>query len=292
MKKKIILSSLAIIMAGIFFVTNDAIIHYLSPQDIKFYHFIFYGTPAYLSVPIYLLLTKQFKKSLFATNYYIPLIRSLLFTPMPFITFVSLRNISLPEFTTLNMSSPIFACIFAIFFLKEKINLFIVISIFIGFLGVLFVVQPGFENFNYYFLLTLFGAFIITITTVITNKYYFVTSTIGYFVYGGLIIHIVSLVLFLLDPIKISLSIFIMISIASIFINMAIFLVVFSLQNAQKHYASVFCLVYLQILWSSIVGIIFFSEILNNIAIIGAFLIVLSGLISIPGQFKQVGRDQ
>ena len=73
---------------------------------------------------------------------------------------------------------------------------------------------------------------------------------------------------------------------------MAIFLVVFSLQNAQKHYASVFCLVYLQILWSSIVGIIFFSEILNNIAIIGAFLIVLSGLISIPGQFKQVGRDQ
>ena len=288
MTKKIIISSLAVILASIFFVINDATINYLSSQNIKFYHFIFYGAPPYLSVIIYLIITNQFRKKMYSTNYYIPLIRGLLFAPMPFITFISLKNISLPEFTTLNMSSPIFAGIFAIFILREKLNFYIVISLVSGFFGVLFVVQPGFENFNIYFLLTLFGAFLITITTVIVNKYNSVTTTIGYFVYGGLFIHLLSLAFFIIDPLKINFNIFLMITFASIFINLAIFLMVYAFKNSQRYYASVFCLVYLQILWSSLVGIIFFGEYLNNIAFIGAFFIVLSGIISIPAQFKQV----
>ena len=288
MTEKIIISSLAVIIASIFFVINDATINYLSSQNIQFYHFIFYGAPPYLSVIIYLIITNQFRKKMYSTNYYIPLIRGLLFAPMPLITFISLKNISLPEFTTLNMSSPIFAGIFAIFILREKLNFYIVISLVSGFFGVLFVVQPGFENFNIYFLLTLFGAFLITITTVIVNKYNSVTTTIGYFVYGGLFIHLLSLAFFIIDPLKINFNIFLMITFASIFINLAIFLMVYAFKNSQRYYASVFCLVYLQILWSSLVGIIFFGEYLNYVAFIGAFFIVLSGIISIPAQFKQV----
>ena len=290
MTEKVIISSLAVITASIFFVINDAIINYLSSQNIQFYHFIFYGTPAYLSVIIYLLITNQFKIKMHATNYYIPLIRGLLFCPLPLITFISLKNITLPEYTTLNMSSPIFAGIFAIIILKEKLNLYITFSLFFGFLGVLFVVQPGFENFNIYFLLTLLGAFIITFTTVIVNKYNTVTSTIGYFVYGGLFIHFLSLVLFIINPLNISFSIFLMITLASILINLAIFLMVFAFKTSQKFYASVFCLVYLQILWSSVVGIIFFNEYLNYVALIGAFFIVLSGIVSIPAQYKQLKK--
>ena len=290
MTNKIFISSLAVILASIFFVINDAIINYLSSENIQFYHFIFYGTPAYLFVPTYLLITKQFKTEMYSTNYYIPLIRGLIFAPMPFITFISLKNISLPEYTTLNMSSPIFAGIFAIFLLKEKINHYIMISLLFGFCGVLFVIQPGFENFNKYFLLTLFGAFLITFTTVIVNKYNTVTTTVGYFVYGGLFIHLFSLVFFIIDPIKISLIIFIFITSASILINLAIFLMIFAFKRSQRYYASVFCLVYLQILWSSLIGIIFFGEYLNYLAFIGAFFIVLSGIISIPGQIKQVNE--
>jgi len=289
--KKIFISSLAVIIASIFFVINDAVINYLSPKNIQFYHFIFYGTPAYLSVIIYLFITNQFKTKMYATNYYIPLMRGLIFTPMPLITFISLKNISLPEYTTLNMSAPIFAGIFAIIILNEKLNYYIFISLIFGFLGVLLVVQPGFENFNIYFLLTLFGAFLITFTTVIVNKYNTVTSTIGYFVYGGLFIHLLSLVFFIFDPIKINFNIFLIITTASILINLAIFLMVFAFRNSQKYYASVFCLVYFQILWSSIVGIIFFEEYLNYIAIIGAFFIIFSGIISIPGQMKQLNEQ-
>ena len=93
MSKKIIISSFAIILASIFFVVNDAIINYLAPLDIKFYHFIFYGTPAYLSVPIYLLFVKKLKLNIKAKNYYIPLLRGILFIPMPLISFVALKYV-------------------------------------------------------------------------------------------------------------------------------------------------------------------------------------------------------
>jgi drug/metabolite transporter (DMT)-like permease len=100
-----------------------------------------------------------------------------------------------------------------------------------------------------------------------------------------------SLVLFIIDPLKINFNIFLFITSASIFINLAIFLMLFAFQRSQRYYASVFCLVYLQILWSSLIGIIFFGEYLNYIALIGAFLIVLSGIISIPGQMKQINEQ-
>jgi len=288
MSKNIIFSSLALICAGIFFVINDAIINYLSPLNVKFYHFVFYGIPAYICVPIYLLFSGQFNLKMHATNYYIPLIRGLLFTPMPLITFISLKNISLPEFTTINMSSPIFAGILSIIFLKEKFNFYIFISLISGLIGVLFVIQPGFETFNIYFLLALFGAFLITFTTVIVNKYDKVTTSIGYFVYGGVFIHLFSVFFFIYDPLKINLYIFSLITLASILINLAILLSVFAFKFSQKFYASIFCLVYLQILWSSLVGLIIFDEYLNNFALIGAFFIILSGIISIPGQLKQM----
>ena len=287
MKKNIIIASLALLLSSIFFVINDGIINYLSSQNIQFYHFIFYGSPAYIVVPIFLLIRGTLKKNIICNNYWIPLIRGIIFAPMPFITFISLKNITLPEFTTLNMSAPLIGAIYAYIFLKEKLNLFVYISLAIGFLGVIFVIQPGFDNFNIYFLVTLFGVLLITTTTTIVNKFNTVTTTLGYFLYGGLFIHIISFLLFIWNPIKISYNEFFLITIASIFINIALFLATFAFKKAQRHYSSIFCLVYLQIVWSSFIGFYFFNEYLNKYALIGASLIVLSGIISVPGQIKQ-----
>jgi len=287
MKKNIIIASSALLLSSIFFVINDGIINYLSSQNIQFYHFIFYGSPAFIAVPIFLLIKGTLKKNLICNNYWIPLIRGLIFAPMPFITFISLKNITLPEFTTLNMSAPLIGAIYAYIFLKEKLNSFVYISLAIGFLGVIFVIQPGFDNFNIYFLVTLFGVLLITTTTTIVNKFNTVTTTLGYFLYGGLFIHIISFLLFIWNPIKISYNEFFLITIASILINIALFLATFAFKKAQRHYSAIFCLVYLQIVWSSFIGFYFFNEYLNTYALIGASLIVLSGIISVPGQIKQ-----
>ena len=290
MTKNVLLASSCLLIASVFFVINDGIINYLSSIDIKFYHFIFYGSPAYLIVPLYLFFTGNFKKHIVSTNYYVVFFRSITFAPMPFITFISLENITLPEFTTLNMSSPMIAAIFAYIFLKEKLNIYIYLSLLIGFSGVLFVIQPGFDTFNKYYLVTLFGVILITSTTTIVNRFNNVITAIGYFIYGGLIIHLISFILFIYNPLEVSMNVFIFITIASVFINSAIFLSTFAFKVAQKYYASIFCLVYLQIVWSCLIGFYFFNEYLNKFALLGALLIILSGLISIPGQIRQINE--
>ena len=290
MNKSITNATILLLIAGVFFVTNDAIINFLSQTEVKFFHFIFYGIPVFLCFPLYLIITGKLIKNLKCSNYYPPIIRGILNIPLPFTAFVALENIKLPEFTTLNMTAPLMGTLFAIFFLKEKLNKLTYLSLFTGFIGVSFVIQPGFDTFNIFYLVTLFGVLLITITTFIVNKYNDVASNIGYFLYGGILVHLISIPLFILNPLTVSLLEYSLIIIASIFINLAMFFATTAFRIAQKHYASVFPLAYLQVLWSSLIGIYIFNEYMNLYAYIGSFLIVMSGIISLPSQIKQL-RD-
>ena len=290
MNKSITNATILLLIAGVFFVTNDAIINFLSQTEVKFFHFIFYGIPVFLCFPLYLIITGKLIKNLKCSNYYPPIIRGILNIPLPFTAFVALENIKLPEFTTLNMTAPLMGTLFAIFFLKEKLNKFTYLSLFTGFTGVSFVIQPGFDTFNIFYLVTLFGVLLITITTFIVNKYNDVASNIGFFIYGGILVHLISIPIFKLNPLTVSLLEYSLIIIASIFINLAMFFATTAFRIAQKHYASVFPLAYLQVLWSSLIGIYIFNEYMNLYAYIGSFLIVMSGIISLPSQIKQL-RD-
>ena len=290
MNKSITNATILLLIAGVFFVTNDAIINFLSQTEVKFFHFIFYGIPVFLCFPLYLIITGKLIKNLKCSNYYPPIIRGILNIPLPLTAFVALENIKLPEFTTLNMTAPLMGTLFAIFFLKEKLNKLTYLSLFTGFIGVSFVIQPGFDTFNIFYLVTLFGVLLITITTFIVNKYNDVASNIGYFLYGGILVHLISIPLFILNPLTVSLLEYSLIIIASIFVNLAMFFATTAFRIAQKHYASVFPLAYLQVLWSSLIGIYIFNEYMNLYAYIGSFLIVMSGIISLPSQIKQL-RD-
>ena len=288
MKKSISIASILLLVAGIFFVTNDAIINFLTKTDIEFYHFIFYGIPIFLCFPLYLFINGNLKINLECNNYTPPIIRGLLNIPLPFIGFIALENIKLPEFTTLNMTAPIMGTVFAIFFLKEKLNNLTYLSLLSGFVGVIFVIQPGFDTFNIYFIVTLFGVLLITITTFIVNKYDYAASSVGFFLYGGFFVHLISIPFFIYDPLIVSFFEYFLIITASIFINLAMFFTTSAFRIAQKHYASVFPLAYLQVLWSSIAGIYIFNEFMNTYAYFGAILIICSGLVSLPSQIKQI----
>ena len=154
-------------------------------------------------------------------------------------------------------------------------------------MGVIFVIQPGFENFNPFYLLVLFSAFLITGNTFLVNKYNYITTPLGFFIYGGIFVHALSIIIFIYDPIIISIQTFTLITIASIFINSAMLIMTIAFQRSQKYYSSIFCLVYIQIFFSIIIGYVFFNEYLNFYAILGAIFIVLSGIVSIPAQQKQ-----
>ena len=287
LNKQIIYCSSGIICGGLFFVIHDAIIDHLSYLNFKFYHHVVFGSPLLFLLFLYLFLTGNFKKYLSSSNYTILIIRGTIFLPIPFILFVSLQNISLAEWTTLNMLSPILGMILAIIFLKEKINLFTVISITLGFIGVLFILQPGFSNFNIYYLGPLFGAFTLALQSFLANKFYNICSTLGFFIYGLFPVNVLSFILFYNDPLiefeLIKLSLF-----ANFIVLIGMYFFTYALQNSQKHFSSVFGLLYLQIFWSFIISAFFFNENINIIVISGAIFIIISGLLSLHAQKKQL----
>ena len=201
--------------------------------------------------------------------------------------FVSLQNISLPEWTTLNMISPILGSILAILFLGEKINYLTTIAIFIGFIGVILIIQPGFQDFSFYYLFPVYGAFTLALQSFLANKYSNITTTLGFFVYGLVPINLVSIILFIFDPL-INYQLLIISLFAGLIVLLGVYLVTYAFQNSKNHFSSIFALFYLQILWSLIIGILFFNEYLNFFALIGAFLIILSGVLSLQAQKKQL----
>ena len=285
--KKILYCSLSLILGGSLFVIHDAIINHLTEIEFKFYHHVFFGSPWLILIFIYLYFTRNIKTYLGSSNYSILILRGFLFLPLPYMLFISLQNITLPEWTTLNMISPILGSILAILFLGEKINYFTTTAIFLGFIGVIFIIQPGFQYFSFYYLFPIYGAFNLALQSFLANKYSNITTTLGFFVYGLVPINLVSVVLFIFDPL-INYQLFFISLFAGLIVLIGVYLVTYAFQNSKNHFSSIFALFYLQILWSLLIGIIFFNEYLNFVALIGAVLIVLSGILSLQAQNKQL----
>ncbi|MEE2774296.1 MAG: DMT family transporter [Pseudomonadota bacterium] len=282
-----LLGSVLIVFATLLFVVHDAIVKYLSEDDIKFYHFVFYGSPVYLALPLYLWFIGRLKENLVASNYFIAIVRGVLFVPLPVIAFTALGNISLPEFTTLVMCSPLFAVLFSLFILKENFNFFTIGALALGIIGVVFIFQPGFDHFSLYFPLVLVSACLVATTNLIVSKFHYAVTSFGFFIYGGVFVHLFSLILFFIEPKVLELSTIGLIIIASFAVNMAIFLFVVAFRIAQKFYGIISCLNYLQMLWAVLIGIVFFDEYLNLSSGIGAILIFSSGVMALTAQYRE-----
>ena len=83
----------------------------------------------------------------------------------------------------------------------------------------------------------------------LANKFSNITTTLGFFIYGLVPINIVSVVLFIFDPL-INYQLFIVSLFASLIVLIGMYLVTYAFQNSKNHFSSIFALFYLQILWS------------------------------------------
>ena len=66
--------------------------------------------------------------------------------------FQALRNLPLATVTSITFAAPIFTTILSIFFLSEKIGFYRWAAVFVGFVGVLIITEPGLSNLNIYYL--------------------------------------------------------------------------------------------------------------------------------------------
>jgi drug/metabolite transporter (DMT)-like permease len=62
--------------------------------------------------------------------------------------FVGIRNLELAEVTSMAFSAPIWVVVFSILFLGEKVKAKRWIAVVSGFIGILIIAKPGFDNLN------------------------------------------------------------------------------------------------------------------------------------------------
>ena len=85
--------------------------------------------------------------------------RGLFFLAMNIFIFISVINLEFATAMTLTFSSPFFIVILSIIFLKDKVGIYRWSAIFIGFFGVVIIMRPTSDIFNFYSIFPILTAF-------------------------------------------------------------------------------------------------------------------------------------
>ncbi len=243
---------------------------------------------------IFLKLTK--KKIVFKTQY--PLLtfcRVILFFFGFSSFYISLTVLPLGFATALFFVTPFLITIFAHFFLKEKIGIRRWSAVVVGFIGVYITLNPDFNNFNYLSLLPILCAFCYSLSMIIIKKtsekdsvytqtftFYFgaiIFSTIFYFLIGdgqyNTSDHPASQFIFREWFVDLESSILFMVA-TGLTATVAFLLLFTAYSIASPAVVSPF--EYSILLWSPLIGWIYFNEIPSLNTVIGILIIVSSGI--------------
>jgi len=138
---------------------------YPSPQLAFFRNFF-----ALLPIIFLLLVTKSFPDLFTKISrkfIFLCFLRGISFVLMQIFYYIAIINMNFATATTLTFSSPIFIVILSMIILREKIGFFRWFAIFIGFVGVLIIMNPTNEVFSLFSILPLLAALFWAISNIV-----------------------------------------------------------------------------------------------------------------------------
>jgi len=187
-----------------------------------------------------------------------------------------LRTLPLGEAAAITLTFPIFIILFAIPLLGEKVGLFRWSSVILGFVGVLIVLRPGFAVLDigalYILVATMLFALYVVLTRMVAQK----DSTATCMLYVGAIGMIVSSTLGVFfwqwpDLAAWGIALVLMVSTTG-----ANYFVMRAMAYAPASVVQPFN--YLLLPWAMVLSFVVFGQVMDFVAIIGAIIIVFSGL--------------
>ena len=291
MKK--ILTSRKIIYLGIFVVIIqtfcgslfDSTTKVLGSSNMIWYHYYTLGIGfALIFFLLYLFCTRGIRKHILFENkkdYFLPLLRGITFIPVPIIIYYTLQKIPLNIFTPILMTTPFFTYICSNILQKEIISFKYWIILLIGFSGTILVAKPSFFQTNPFIFLVFFVCIYNATTFVIVSKFASKATTFGYSFYHVLPITLFSFIIFLFDPIFLSLREIILVLIGGSLLLTCILLYTYAFHIVGKHTRIIGPFFFTQLIWAAIFGNIFFGEVLDLLSILGILIIVFSGTLTI-----------
>ncbi|MDC3078879.1 DMT family transporter [Pelagibacteraceae bacterium] len=219
-----------------------------------------------------------------SNNYKIQITRCILSVCEACFFVLSFRYLALAEAHTIGSLAPVLVVFFSYLILKEKINLATWVAIGISFFGVILIMRPGLTIFNPYLVIPLLAAFFYSLFQIATrlNARYDDNETMLF--YNGLIGVIITSILsiFFWQPLH-SFS-FIFFIFVGFFFCMGLFLQIKALSITPASVLAPYN--YTIIVWAIFFGLIVYKEIPDIFTIIGAIIIVASGVFIFRYSYK------
>ncbi|UXM94609.1 DMT family transporter [Bartonella sp. HY329] len=268
---------LVAILATLIFAFQDAITKTLvSSYPITFIVMVRY----WVFLAVGMLIAKQskggFRKNSKTGHIYLQILRGVLLLAELILIGLAFRHMGLAETTALFQAYPLFGTLLAILILKEAVGWRRITALIIGFLGILIMIRPGSGVFSFGAIFALSGSFCFALYATITRLVGDRDSAITSFFYIGLVGAIITTGCIYyfwvdMDPHHVWL------------------LVLLCLMSVSGHFAMIKALTmapvsiiqpfnYLQLVWSIFVGLIVFNDFPDKWTLIGAAIVVGSGL--------------
>ena len=252
-----------------------AIVKFLN--NFSIYQIIFYKSFATLIITNALIFKNKIK--ILGNNKKILFLRGILGLISMIFFFQSIKYLDLGISVSIRYSSPIFATIFALFFLKENIKTSQWFYLFISFTGVILIKIVGFEIDLLGFLYALFSAILLGLVFVLTNKIGETENPlviINYFMFVSFIFS----GLFSINNWMVPSFIEILILLSSgLFGYVGLLFLTKSFQGGEVNVLAP--VKYLEVILTIIIGIYFFGEIYTGFSLLGIFLILAGVILNI-----------
>lgn len=233
-----------------------------------------------LVMPATIRSTSKKTRAVFASPYIgLHLLRTIFSLGLSYLLFASVSYIPLVDAVLFANSFPLFLPFLAYLFLRKKINKKIWAPLFIGFVGIVLVLQPSPKNFNWAILLALAAAicsaFSMLILQKTSEKDSGVTTSFYYFLFSTLISGIVAYWFWI--PFSFDILLILLLS------GVLFFIVQFSLGIALQHISSELAgtLYYSNIIFAALIGIFIWGTELKDIVIVGIALTTIGGILCI-----------
>ena len=253
----------------------DGLAKFLS-QEIHFLQVVWgrYFFMALISLVITFLFFRHHLK--WPSNFQIQLIRSLFLFLSTILFFYAISIISLPEALTLAFVSPMIVTLLSAIILKEEVGFRRWSAVVVGFIGVLFVIRPGFNEVNLATITALGCGICYAIYIISTRRLSNQDSPLLTLIFTGLSGSIViSLIVpfYWSDLTLIQLSLLVLLAAIG---TLAHFLLILSLNFAEA--SKLAPLSYSEIIMNVIIGYYFFGDFPSQWVWIGLVIIVASGV--------------
>ena len=191
--------------------------------------------------------------------------------------FTALRNLPLATVVSISFAAPIFTTLLSIYFLSEKVGIYRWLAVFIGFIGIIIIAQPGLNSLNIYYVYPLIFCLGMAYVAISIRQLSKTEPVWLISLYFSITITIVSLFTIPFGWILPNLRDLFILSLLGVFGGLA------NLWLSQSYKYSEVSLVtplkYLTLVFAIIVGFLIWGEIPTIKTLFGALLVILSSII-------------